>query len=186
MKGWAIFGYFSLFILSIFTFEAAGQTSLASKGHQPLLPVVFDLDDHENQYEGMKTNYGSLLDVCQGDMSAGRSKIISMMKEMEGYAASVGYDLKDINAWMHFFFRPDGSIEHIGFHLKPQSKNINLEDFKAFLAGFTREYKFPVAASAKFAQFCSFSFPLVNVAHAAPATLNAKNIADKKNGGGGQ
>jgi hypothetical protein len=34
---------------------------------------------------------------------------------------------------MHFFWQPDGSIDHIGFYLKPNSRNVNTEHVDSFL-----------------------------------------------------
>jgi hypothetical protein len=104
--------------------------------------------------------YQSLLESCQNDMNAAYEKLIGMMREMEAFANLSGYDLKGINAWMHFFWRADGSIEHIGFYLKPNSKNVNTDSLKSFLLAFSKQYKFPLRAEKKYNHYSSFSFPL--------------------------
>lgn len=109
----------------------------------------------------MMSGQSTLLDVCDEDMNFAYDKLMGMMREMEAYAELVDFDLKGINAWMHFFWRPDGSIDHIGFHLKPNSKNVSTDLMKNFLEGFAKQYKLPLKHSKKFSHYSSFSFPLV-------------------------
>lgn len=109
----------------------------------------------------MMSGQSTLLDVCNEDMNFAYDKLMGMMREMEAYAVLVDFDLKGINAWIHFFWRPDGSFDHIGFHLKPNSKNVSTDLMKNFLEGFAKQYKLPLKHSKKFSHYSSFSFPLV-------------------------
>lgn len=105
--------------------------------------------------------YSTLLEACSGDMHLAFGKLMTMMREMEAYASLTDYDLKGVNAWMHFFWNKNGSIEHIGFYLKPNSKNVNTDGLKNFLDGFARQYKMPLAAAKPYAHYSSFSFPVI-------------------------
>lgn len=129
---------------------------------KPVLPVVFQLGEFDKQYEAVIPGYQPLLDACKGDMRTAYDKLMSMMQEMEAFSYSVGYDLKGINVWMHFFWGENGQIEHIGFYLKPNSRNVDTEGLKQFLAKFARQYKFPLQSNIKFSLYSSFSFPIVH------------------------
>ncbi len=94
-------------------------------------------------------------------MKLAYSKLMGMMQEMEAYATLVDFDLKGVNAWLHFFWDKDGNIAHIGFYLKPNSKNVGADLMKNFLEGFAKHYKFPLKFSRSFSHYSSFSFPIV-------------------------
>ncbi|MBI5914050.1 MAG: hypothetical protein HY842_01630 [Bacteroidetes bacterium] len=142
------------------------------------LPTVFLLGEFDERYEEIMPGYATLLDVCDGDMNFAYDKLLGMMKEMEAYATLTDYDLKGVNAWMHFFWRADGGIEHIGFYLKPNSKNVNTEALRNFLAGFAKQYKLPMKVSKSFSHYSSFSFPLI-VHSQVPTPDGDKNTAKK-------
>ena len=125
------------------------------------MPTVFLLGEYDKLYEEMMAQQTTLLDVCRDDMNLAYGKLMGMVNEMEAYANLVDFDLKGINAWIHFFWLPDGSIDHIGFYLKPNSRNVPTELMKNFLEGFAKQYKLPLKYSKKFSHYASFSFPLV-------------------------
>ncbi len=124
-------------------------------------PTIFLLGEHDKMYEEMLSGQSTLLDACGQDMNLAYGKLMGMMQEMEAYASLVNFDLKGVSAWMHIFWRNDGTIDHIGFHLKPNSKNIDTDLFKNYLEGFTKQYKFPLRFSKKFSHYSSFSFPTI-------------------------
>ncbi len=142
------------------TSTAFTQTSAADSSMSGL-PVVFILGEHDQAYEAIVPGYSTLLEACDGDMNLAFGKLMSMMREMEAYANLTGYDLKGIKAWMHFFWNKNGSIEHIGFYLKPNSKNVATGKLAIFLDGFARQYKLPLTANKPFAHYSSFSFPVI-------------------------
>ncbi len=176
MKALATTVYLFLVAMVLAQPSAQGQTSIKE---QPVLPTVFLLGEFENQYEELVPGYQSLLESCQNDMNSAFEKLIGMMREMEAYASLTGYDLKGINAWMHFFWRADGTIEHIGFYLKPNSKNVNTDGLKSFLLAFAKQYKFPLRSEKKYNHYSSFSFPI-----AVQTAPNIDKSTAKKNGNG--
>lgn len=150
-----------LTFLCCFTFvDSTAQSSSRSADAYLSLPAVFKLGEHTSHYDGVRSDYSSLLEVCDDDMKAAHGKLYSMMKEMEAFADVMDYDLEGVKAWMHFFFEKDGSIDHIGFHLKPNSKNIDLAEFRTFLKNFSKEYQFPLVAEKGYAHYSTFSFPI--------------------------
>lgn len=146
--------------LGLFTGIAVGQTSYTPDLGYISMPKVFKLGEHAQQYENLTPGYQTLLEACGGDMKVAHAKLHSMMKEMEAFASLMDYDLKGIKAWMHFFWKEDGTIEHIGFYLKPNSRNVDSADLGAFLKNFSQHYDFPLSTDLKYAHYSTFSFPV--------------------------
>jgi hypothetical protein len=146
---------------------------------QEELPPVFVLGEFDKQYEAIMSDYASLLTACDEDMKIAFDKLVSMMKEMEAYAKLTGYNLDGIKLWVHIFWRKDGSIEHLGFHLKPNSRNVEPVELKNFLVGFMTQYKFPLTAPKKFSHYTTFSFPVIT----STPTNSGNNTAQKKQNG---
>lgn len=138
------------------------------------------LGEYGKEYEEIMPAYETLLEACDGEMELAFNKLMGMVREMEAYASLVGYDLKGVNAWMHFFWRPDGTIEHIGFYLKPNSRNVNTEGLKSFLTSFTKQYKLPLRNGKKFAHYSSFSFPITHLAPS-PSSDSERSTARRGN-----
>lgn len=141
--------------------DTMAQSSGSSSGGTTSLPQVFKLGDYSQQYEMLVPGQQSLLWACGGDMKSAHAKLYSMMRDMETFAKTTGYDLDGVKAWLHFFFREDGSIRHIGFHLKPNSKNVDVNGFSAFLTNFSQQYKFPIKSAVPYSHYSTFSFPVL-------------------------
>ena len=147
-------------LMGIYLEKGNSQTSQPPSAQYFSLPNVFKLGEHSQLYESILPGYQTLLEACDGDMKVAHGKLYSMMKEMEAFAVLMDFDLKGVKAWMHFFWQEDGSIEYIGFHLKPNSRNIDNAEMNAFLKHFTEHYRFPLTTNMKFAHYSSFSFPV--------------------------
>ena len=141
--------------------DLGAQSSSRDVSGYVALPKVFKLGEYSDPYETVRTDYKSLLDACEGDMLSAHGKLLGMMESLETFAEEKEFDLNGIKAWMHFFFKENGEIDHIGFHLKPNSKNVDLVDFGAFLKSFSKEYQFPLKTEEEFAHYSSFSFPVL-------------------------
>jgi hypothetical protein len=136
----------------------AGSTSL--RGQQASLPRVFLLGGDEALYETVTSNYGeTMLTACGGNMEVAMNKWLGMLQEMENYAKKVRYDLKGIKMWMHVFWDTDGSINHIAFRLRSDSRNVRHEEITAFLNSFMNRYKFPVTYGQRYAHYVGVTFP---------------------------
>lgn len=132
------------------------------------LPVVFVLGDHADQYDAMTQQYSNmLLDECKGDMQVAYSKWMGMLQEMEAYAKEVQYDVDGIQLWMNVFWNKDGSIKHIAYYLKPDSKVVPLDEMTAFLKSFAQQYKFPLLTDKSYVHYGHAFFPTApkRVAH---------------------
>ena len=151
---------FSLcFMLASFSMTAqSGSTSLNEDGE---LPKVFLIGQHEEAFETLTMSYESdLLTACESDMNVAFKKWMSMMEEMEAYSKLIEYDLDGVKAWFHFFWSTDGSIEHIAYYLRPNSKNLDLDEMNAFLTSFMNNYKFPLVTNAKYHHYTGAIFPV--------------------------
>ncbi len=160
MKAFAVIVFTILFSWAFSIEGVNGQTSHSQLADSNVLPKVFMLGEQGQLYENIMPGYQTLLDACDGDMVVAFQKLHSMMKEMEAYADLLEYDLKGVNAWMHFFWAEDGSIDHIGFHLKPNSKNVDTKELELFLKNFAFQYKFPLVANVQYSLYSTFSFPV--------------------------
>ena len=154
-----MYGIRLIFSTSIF-FLALNSLSAQVTPEQQDLPKVFVLGDHETLYEDLLAEYDqSLLEVCELDIDQAFSVWISMIEELEAYASQIDYDINGIRAWFHVFFDTDGSVDYIAFHLKPQSRNVDLEEFTGFLESFMNLYKVPMTTGVKYFNYTSVAFP---------------------------
>lgn len=125
------------------------------------LPRVFQLGGNEQAYETLSKEYGqSLLEVCNNDMKIAFEKWLEMMKALEDYAKKINFDIKGVKVRLHVFWNADGSIDHIGYVLRTNSRNIRSEEFSAFLSSFTRQYTFSLKSQQKFSHYTIATFPL--------------------------
>lgn len=125
------------------------------------LPRIFQLGGNEQAYETLSKEYGqSLLEVCNNDMKVAFENWLGMMKAVEDYAKKINFDVKGVKVRLHVFWNPDGSIDHIGYVFRTNSRNIRAEEFSAFLSSFTRQYTFPLKSQQKFSHYTIATFPL--------------------------
>ncbi len=124
------------------------------------LPKVFVLGEYEEQYEKAVPEYDQLLNVCNNDMRAAFDKWLSMTVEMEAYAKQINYDLNGIKVWIHVFWDTNGKVLHIGFHKKPQSRNVSDEELNAFFKSFMNYYQFPHSSNVRYSHYTTIAFPV--------------------------
>lgn len=138
--------------------EINDQHSLLYNDTTP--PKVFILGEHEKDYEKLNLDYSvMLLTACDGNMDTAFQKWLSMLNEMEAYATLIDYDIKGVKVWLNVFWNVDGSIKHIAYHLKQNSRNIDTTEFSAFLSSFINHYKFPLVSDQKYSHYGSATFP---------------------------
>lgn len=124
------------------------------------MPRIFVLGDQEKEFEALQMEYEySLLSVCNNDYDSSFVHWVMMLKQMEEFGDSIDFDLKGIKMWVQVFWDPDGSIRHIGYYLKPNSKNIRKEEMAAFFKGFINHYKSPLVTTRKYSNYASANFP---------------------------
>jgi hypothetical protein len=145
------------------------------------LPVVFMLGQDDRAFDALKTEHDlQLLAVCRNDMEMTYYLWIQMMKHMESYATRTGFDLNGIKLWLYAFYNKDGSIRHLAYHAKPQSRNFKPEDMNEFLAGFVKTYKLPITADRAFQHYNVGFFPVL-----VEKVKDARNGFNNNSNGGG-
>ena len=153
--------FFSVFLLSVLCIVPAnGMDKGLVKADSSSLPKVFILGQYEKAYEKLYDTHSKvLLEVCNDDMDEAFDKWLSMLKDMEDYSNSINYDIRGIKVWLNVFWDKNGDIEHIAFHLKVNSRNIDTIELAAFFSSFMNHYKLPIASDSKFSHYGSASFP---------------------------
>lgn len=148
-------------ILSLCVLLTAG--SLYS---QNAMPVAFELGKaNEKVYEKLAQDHAqSLLEVANFDLNQAFDNWVGMMMEMDAYSEKVNFDLKGIKAFLHVFWTPEGKIQHIGYLLRPDSRNLTQkekQELDAFFSSFSRQYQFPLRSSRAFNHYTVATFPTV-------------------------
>ena len=137
--------------------QSFAQTTEASS-----TPMIFKIGDQEDAYEELLISYSSsLLEVCNHEPMKAYENWLRLSLEMELFAQKIGFEIRGVKVWFHIFFGPDGGIDHLGYHLKPESRFVKQEDLEAFFKQFVAQYNFPGAPGKKFANYSAVEFPVV-------------------------
>ena len=126
------------------------------------MPRVFLLGEYETAFEKLTADHSTmLLEACGDDIDVAFEKWFGMIKEMEAHSEAVNYDLKGVKVWLNIFWDEDGSVKHLAYYLKPNSKNVDLEKLNLFFQDFLNNYTFPFQHDKKFSHYGSATFPTV-------------------------
>lgn len=133
---------------------------------QDELPTAFELGEvDEKAYEKLTQAYNqSLLEVAGFDMTKAFDQWVGLMKQVDAYAARINFDLKGVQAFLQVFWGADGSIDHIGYLLRPDSRNFDEDEKKelsAFFSSFARNHTFPMKSNRNFNHYTEVTFPTV-------------------------
>ena len=124
------------------------------------VPHVFLIGQNETSYEKLMTDYGTmLLTVSENDMKVAYSRWIDLLTQMEEFSEEQNFDLKGLKLWLNVFWNEDGSIQHIVYHPKPNSRNTRTEDISSFFETFIDTYDPKIKSSYKFSHYGSAAFP---------------------------
>ena len=155
------------------TVNTPKQNPLAriAKSNSDTLPKVFMLGEFDGTpFETLKTQYEyTLVSVCQSDMETAYYCWLHMLTHLESYSKRTGFDLNGVKLWLYAFWNKDGTVSHLAYYLKPNSRNVTPEELKPFLTGFANSYTFPVKSEKDFSNYGSAAFP-VQVEKKNPAT----------------
>ncbi|MCB0552609.1 MAG: hypothetical protein KDD02_03580 [Phaeodactylibacter sp.] len=123
--------------------------------------TIFVLGENEKAYEMLNQSYSqTLLEVSDFDTQKAFDAWMDMMKQMEEYAKKLRFDIKGVKLWLHVFWNEDGTISHIGYLMRPDSRNIDNLELAAFLKTFMGRYKLPLSSSRKFSHYTGANFPI--------------------------
>ncbi|MEY4927195.1 MAG: hypothetical protein RI894_1631 [Bacteroidota bacterium] len=125
------------------------------------LPKVFSLSEDQAILEQLSLLYTKgLIEVCNDDTDVAFTKWNSMMLALEQYADKQNVNIKGVKMWIKVYWATDGTVEHIGYSLKPNSRNVKIAEFNALLKTFLEGYKLQQTGDAKFTNSGSVSFPI--------------------------
>ena len=125
------------------------------------MPQVFKIGEYEKDYDKLLMNHqAQLLNVCNNDMQDAFRKWMGMAAEIEAYAKTVDYDINGLKFWVHVFWKKDGEIDHLGFHLRPNSRHVPDEELAEFLSAFVAQYRLPINANERFSHYTTLAYPL--------------------------
>lgn len=136
--------------------SAVGQSQVQPAG----LPEVFLIGDHEERYQTLSQQHPeTFMSVFNNDIDKAYKGWSDLLMDIEDYAAQIQFDLRGIKLWINLYFDPDGSISHLAFFPKPNSRNVPDEHLMAFFKSFVHTYHFPETSDLGFQHSASASFP---------------------------
>ena len=148
------------FILIISAFSYINMMAQPNSGQSLELPMSFIIGEHEESYEKMVKECDThLLSVCDESMDEAYKNWLLMLDDIETYAEEKSFDINGIKIWMTVYWNYDGSIKHIVYYPKPNSKNMDFENLTEFFSGFSQVYKLPKTSTSCFSHYGSASFP---------------------------
>ena len=167
--------------------QAATSEAIAveSRVESDTVPKVFLLGEHEVAFEQFSAIYPAmLLEVCENDMKEAYNKWLGMLQQMEAHSEKVEYDLKAIKVWLNVFWKKDGTIDHMAYYLKPNSKNIDTEKLTLFLISFINNYTPTMQFDQNFAHYGSAAFPTMPRRVGDKKKLNETKLSKENTGSG--
>ncbi len=125
-----------------------------------IAPKAFLIGEYEQAFEQLLNEHQTLLlTACNDDMNVAFEKWRDMVVAMESHSDVVNFDLKGVKLWLNIFWKEDGSIRHIAFYPKPNSRNVDTDKLTLFLMSFINNYQFPLKVGKKFSHYGVASFP---------------------------
>jgi hypothetical protein len=147
----------------IYAFVMVGLVSynLSAQSSTSSIPVVFELGQNEKDYEQLGASYSqSILEVAGNDLELAFTKWLDLMTRMEDYADRISYDIKGLKVWMHVFWSADGSIDHIGYIMREDSRNFAKQELEAFFKTFASKEKIDLKSNKSFSFYTGATFPV--------------------------
>ena len=146
-------GIILLLILSVSHFTSAQSDS-------DTLPSVFMIGEHEYQYnEMLKVQPDLLMSVCNDDMDKAYNTWLNFLVEIEKFAIENDVDINGVKIWINVFWNEDGSLKHIAFYPKPNSRNMEYEYVKVLFKQFVEQYNSELTNEKTYCHYGSASFP---------------------------
>jgi hypothetical protein len=124
------------------------------------IPEVFLIGEYEDRYLDLSKDHPALfLSVFDNDVDKAYKVWSTCLADMEEYAAQLDFDLRGVKLWINMYFNPDGTIAHLAFFRKPNSRNVPDNQLSAFFRNFVDHYKLPAASGKGFQHSTSAAFP---------------------------
>ena len=145
-----------------FVLDFASAQSTATVTPIPVAPIpeVFLIGEYEDQYSVLSKNHPAIfVSVYSNDIDRAFRGWSNMLMDMEDYAADLGFDIRGVKLWFSLYFNADGTINHLAFYPKPNSRNVPIEELTAFFNNFVDYYRLPVKSEKAFQHSASAGFP---------------------------
>ena len=134
---------------------------MITKQQEETIPKVSLLGEYESLFADLSPSHGGiLLNVSGNDMDLAYDRWMEMLGAMEDYSEEINYDIRGVKTYMHVFWNADGTIAHLAFFPKANSRNVPIAELKAFFSGFVKEYQMQITAETGFNHYASGSFPV--------------------------
>lgn len=127
-----------------------------------VLPNVFIIGDHVEEYEKLCMQNVNLLEICDDNMKLAFDGWMHMLERMDDFSQEVGVDLKGLKLWLNIFWDQEGRIKHLAYYPKPNSKQLEYPILTAFFENFVKSYQLPIQADQSFTHYGSASFPTLS------------------------
>lgn len=133
---------------------------LAVQAESLQLPRVFMIGEYENLYEKMMDRYDKpLLYIFNDDLQLAFDAWTEILLDFEENAKGIGFDLNGLKLWINIFINEDGSIQHIVYFPKPNSRHMQYDKLSNFFNQFISAYRLRDPVSVRCSHFGSVSFP---------------------------
>jgi len=144
-------------LCTVIWFSTAQTTEVANTTDVPSVGMI---GEYESAFAGLAVeNPGILLGVCGNDMDIAYEKWTDMLVSMEDYAESIAFDINGLKTYFYIFWKSDGTIEHLAFYPKANSRNIPVEELRAFFKAFVKDYHMTIVADQGYSHYGSATFP---------------------------
>lgn len=136
---------------------------LTAQTQQSQLAKVFVLGQAEERYEQLTSTYTqTLLGACQNNIQVAFDQWLVMMRAIDEHAGRVNFNLKGVKVWLHVFWAENGTIDHLGFLLRPDSRYVEEAELRAFFADFVSNYQFSIKSDRKYSHYTGATFPTLS------------------------
>lgn len=154
-------------ILYVLLFSVVASFGLESTSSNVIIaedgakrPKVFQIWEEQEIFNQLSLEYGtSLLEAHNDDLYNAYGKWFNVMHDIEDYATKIDYNIYGVKSWIKIFWATDGTMQHIGFFIRPESRNIDVESFTAFLTSFVNQAKYEHKYKKKYSHYGAASFP---------------------------
>ena len=142
------------------TLQAEDCCVLLFSAPDSVIPRVFIKGDHEKLEDLLTQQFPKpLLYVFKDNSQNAFAAWANMLWEMEKFSDKIGFDVRGIKAFATFYFDRKGSIRHIAYSLKSNSRYIKAEDLDKFFRQFMANYRMNVNSKYNFQHEFTLSLP---------------------------
>lgn len=153
MKKIALLGFAAII------FWAAGSIRANAQAVSP----AFMLGEDESAYEKLcEAHPRTLIGVSNNDIDAALKNWLTLVQSIDTYAKSINFNIDGLRVWLHVFWKADGTIDHIGFFVMPNSRFVKSEELKALFSSFIKQYRPVLSSDRPFSHYTTASFPILS------------------------